>query len=153
VFVGAGPDSYAAELRSLAATLGIGDDLVFTGGVSLDETVAFYRAADLLAYPSHNETFGLPILEAMACGCPVVTSQVSSMPEIAGGAAILCDPADPASIAEALVTGVAPDRDRLRDLGFRRAGEFTWSAAAGATLDVYREVAERRRRRSGPASA
>jgi hypothetical protein len=83
VFVGAGPDSYAAELRSLAAELGIGDDLIFTGGVSLVETVAFYRAADLLAYPSHNETFGLPILEAMACGCPVVTSQVSSMPEIA----------------------------------------------------------------------
>jgi glycosyltransferase involved in cell wall biosynthesis len=52
------------------------------------ETVAFYRAADLLAYPSHNETFGLPILEAMAGDCPLVTSQVSSMPEIAGGAAI-----------------------------------------------------------------
>jgi glycosyltransferase involved in cell wall biosynthesis len=147
VFVGAGPDSYAAELRSLAAELGIGDDLIFTGGVSLAETVAFYRAADLLAYPSHNETFGLPILEAMACGCPVVTSQVSSMPEIAGGAAILCDPADPASIAEALVAGVAPDRDRLRDMGFRRAGEFTWAAAAASTLDVYREVAGRRRRR------
>jgi glycosyltransferase involved in cell wall biosynthesis len=147
VFVGAGPDSYAAELRSLAAGLGIGDDLIFTGGVSLAETVAFYRAADLLAYPSHNETFGLPILEAMACGCPVVTSQVSSMPEIAGGAAILCDPADPASIAEALVAGVAPDRDRLRDMGFRRAGEFTWAAAAASTLDVYREVAGRRRRR------
>lgn len=147
MFVGAGPDSYAAELRSLAAELGIGDDLIFTGGVSLAETVAFYRAADLLAYPSHNETFGLPILEAMACGCPVVTSQVSSMPEIAGGAAILCDPADPASIAEALVAGVAPDRDRLRDMGFRRAGEFTWAAAAASTLDVYREVAERRRRR------
>jgi Glycosyl transferases group 1 len=88
VFVGAGPDSYAAGLRSLAAELGIGNDLIFTGGVSLVETVAFYRAADLLAYPSHNETFGLPILEAMACGCPVVTSQVSSMPEIAGGTAI-----------------------------------------------------------------
>jgi glycosyltransferase involved in cell wall biosynthesis len=117
VFVGAGPDSYAA---------------------------------DLLAYPSHNETFGLPILEAMACGCPVVTSQVSSMPEIAGGAAILCDPADPAdpaSIAEALVAGVAPDRDRLRDMGFRRAGEFTWAVAAASTLDVYGETAERRRRR------
>ena len=75
------------------------------------------RAADLLAYPSHNETFGLPILEAMACGCPVVTSQVSSMPEIAGGAAIPADPADSASIAEALVAGVAPDRDRLSDMG------------------------------------
>jgi hypothetical protein len=99
-------------------------------------------------YPSHNETFGLPILEAMACGCPVVTSQVSSMPEIAGGAAILrdpADPADPASIAEALMAGVAPDRDRLRDMGFGRAGEFTWAVAAASTLDVYREVAERRR--------
>jgi glycosyltransferase involved in cell wall biosynthesis len=146
VFVGAGPDTYAAELRSLAAELGIGDDLIFTGGVPLEETVAFYRAADLLAYPSHNETFGLPILEAMACGCPVLTSDTSSMPEIAGGAAILCDPADPASIAEALVAGVAPERDRLRDMGFRRAGEFTWAAAAASTLDVYREVAERRRR-------
>ena len=60
VFVGAGPDSYAAELRSLAAELGIGYDLIFTGGVSLAETVAFYRAADLLAYPSQNETFGCP---------------------------------------------------------------------------------------------
>jgi hypothetical protein len=56
-------------------------------------------------------------------------------------------PADPASIAEALVAGVAPDRDRLRDMGLRRAGEFTWAAAAASTLDVYREVAERRRRR------
>jgi glycosyltransferase involved in cell wall biosynthesis len=149
VFVGAGPETYAAELRSLAAELGIGDDLIFTGGVPLDETVDFYQAADLLAYPSLNETFGLPILEAMACGCPVVTSDTSSMPEIAGGAAILCDPADPASIAEALVAGVAPERDRLRDMGFRRAGEFTWAAAAASTLDVYREVAERRRRRQG----
>jgi glycosyltransferase involved in cell wall biosynthesis len=149
VFVGAGPETYAAELRSLAAELGIGDDLIFTGGVPLNETVDFYQAADLLAYPSLNETFGLPILEAMACGCPVVTSDTSSMPEIAGGAAILCDPADPASIAEALVAGVAPERDRLRDMGFRRAGEFTWAAAAASTLDVYREVAERRRRRQG----
>jgi len=147
VFVGGGPDAYVAELRSLAAELGIGDDLVLTGGVSLEETVAFYRAADLLAYPSLNETFGLPILEAMACGCPVVTSDTSSMPEIAGGAAILCDPTDPASIAEALLAGLAPDRDRLRDMGFRRAGQFTWAAAAASTLDVYREVAERRRRR------
>jgi hypothetical protein len=58
-----------------------------------------------------------------------------------------CCPADPASIAEALVAGAAPDRDRLRDMGLRRAGEFTWAAAAASTLGVYREVAERRRRR------
>ena len=70
-----------------------------------------------------------------------------SMPEIVGGAVILCDPADPASIAEALVARVAPDRDRLRDMGLRRAAEFTWAAVAASTLDVYRGVAERRRRR------
>ena len=68
-------------------------DVVFTGPVPLEETALFYRAADLLVYPSLNETFGLPILEAMACACPVVTSDVSAMPETAGGAAVLADPA------------------------------------------------------------
>jgi glycosyltransferase involved in cell wall biosynthesis len=67
------------------------------------------------------------------------------MPEIAGGAALLCDPNDPLSIAQAIVDAAGPDGDRLRDLGFQRAGQFTWGAAAAATLDVYREVADRRR--------
>ena len=83
--VGAGRDEkYAASLRSLAAELGIAQDVVFVGGVPLEETVHFYRAADVFVYPSLNETFGLPILEAMACGCPVVTSDTSAMPETAG---------------------------------------------------------------------
>jgi glycosyltransferase involved in cell wall biosynthesis len=143
--VGPGADQkYLAQLHSLAAELGISDDVVFVGGVPLEETVRFYRAADLFVYPSLNETFGLPILEAMACGCPVVTSDTSAMPETAGGAAILSDPADPASIAKAILEALAPDRDRLRDDGLRRAGQFTWGATAAATLDVYREVAERR---------
>ena len=86
--VGAGRDEkYVASLHSLAAELGIADDVVFVGGVPLEETVRFYRAADVFVYPSLNETFGLPILEAMACGCPVVTSDTSAMPETAGGAA------------------------------------------------------------------
>ena len=144
--VGAGRDEkYLASLKSLAAELGIADDVVFVGGVPLDRTVYFYRAADLFVYPSLNETFGLPILEAMACGCPVVTSDTSAMPETAGGAAILADPKDPASIARAIAEGAGPGRDRLRDLGLRRATEFTWGATAAGTLDVYREAAERRR--------
>ena len=74
--VGAARDEkYVAELHALVAELGIGDDVVFVGGVPLEETVNFYRAADVFVYPSLNETFGLPILEAMACGCPVVTSR------------------------------------------------------------------------------
>lgn len=113
----------------------------------LQDTVPFYQAADVLVYPSFNETFGLPILEAMACGCPVVTSDTSSMPEISGGAAILSNPEDPASIARAIIEAVRPGQDRLREKGIRRAGQFTWGAAAASTLDVYREVAERRSHR------
>lgn len=141
-------EAYAASLRSLASELGIAGDVVFVGGVTLEETVAFYRAADVCVYPSLNETFGLPILEAMACGCPVVTSGTSAMPETAGGAAVLADPLDPESIARAIVEAAGTGRDRLRDLGFVRAKEFTWSATAAATLDVYREAAELRRRRA-----
>lgn len=146
VIVGDSEDqSYVASLRALTEELGIAADVLFVGRVPHDETVFFYRAADALVYPSFDETFGLPILEAMACGCPVVTSDASSMPEIAGGAAILSDPYDPASIAHGMIDAVRGDGDRLRSAGFRRAQDFTWGATAQATLDVYREVAERRR--------
>jgi glycosyltransferase involved in cell wall biosynthesis len=144
--VGAGRDEkYTASLRALAADLGIADDVVFVGGVKLEETVNFYQAADVFVYPSLNETFGLPILEAMACGCPVVTSDTSAMPETAGGAAMLADPKEPASIARAIIDA-ASSPDRLRELGRKRAAEFTWGATAAATLDVYREVYQNRRK-------
>jgi glycosyltransferase involved in cell wall biosynthesis len=147
VIVGRGDDDYVARLRSLATDLDIAADVLFVGGIPLEDTVPFYQAADVLVYPSFNETFGLPILEAMACGCPVVTSDTSSMPEVAGGAAVLCDPKDPASIASAIIDAISPGRDRMRDAGIRRAAEFTWGATAASTLDVYREVAERLNRR------
>ena len=144
--VGPGRDEkYLAQLQALVAELGIASDVVFVGGVPLNETVCFYQAADVFVYPSLNETFGLPLLEAMACGCPVVTSDTSAMPETAGGAAVLSDPKDPASIARAIVEAVGPARDSLRARGLARAGEFTWAATGAATLDVYRETAERRR--------
>src|SRR5215475_2248786 len=119
-------EKYAAALHSLAAELGISQDVIFVGGVPLEETSYFYQAADVLVYPSFNETFGLPILEAMACGCPVVTSNTSSMPEIAGGAAVLSDPGDPQSIASAIGEVLESRSDRLRDQGLRRAAQFTW---------------------------
>jgi glycosyltransferase involved in cell wall biosynthesis len=81
----------------------------------------------------------------MASGCPVVTSNLSAMPDIAGGAAVLCDPHDPASIAKATVGAVGPRPDWLRQQGFKRAHQFTWAATGAATLDVYREVADQRR--------
>jgi glycosyltransferase involved in cell wall biosynthesis len=138
-----GPDrdrEYVAELRALAARMDIAEDVVWVGGVPLAETVPFYRCADVFVYPSFNETFGLPILEAMACGCPVVTSNTTAMPETAGGAALLADPADPASIADALVKACGQENERLRAAGPERAREFTWATCAKRTLEVYRQV-------------
>jgi len=141
VIVGSAADAgYAAQLRSLADELGVAEHVVWVGGVPHHDTLPFYRAADAFVYPSHNETFGLPILEAMACGCPVVTSDRSAMPETAGGAAALADPEDPASIAAAIVSACGDAGPRLRELGPPRAAQFTWAATAKETLEVYREV-------------
>jgi glycosyltransferase involved in cell wall biosynthesis len=147
--VGPGRDAaYVAGLRALAGELGIAADVVWVGGVPLEETVHFYRSADVFVYPSFNETFGLPLLEAMASACPVVTSDTSAMPETAGGAALLADPRDPESIAQAIVTACGPEGERLRLAGPRRAGEFTWTATAERTLAVYRAVHRERPARS-----
>jgi len=148
--VGPGRDvEYRATLRALAADLGIADDVVWVGGVPLEETVHFYRCADVFVYPSFTETFGLPLLEAMACGCPVVTSDTSAMPETAGGAALLADPKDPQSLAEAIVAACGPDGEPLRAAGPKRAAEFTWTATAERTLAVYRDVYARRAAKGG----
>ena len=152
VIVGAPRDEkYVADLQELAEELGIAKDVVWVGGVPLQETVHFYRSCDVFAYPSFNETFGLPILEAMASGCPVVTSDLASMPEIAGGAALLIDPNDPESIAEALIRACGSMGGQLRSGGLARAAEFTWATTAERTLAVYRQVhAQRRQARRRP---
>jgi glycosyltransferase involved in cell wall biosynthesis len=147
--VGPGRDvAYVAQLRALADELGIAERVTWVGGVPLEETVHFYRAASAFVYPSYNETFGLPILEAMASSCPVVTSDRSAMPETAGGAALLADPDDPAGLAEAIVAACGAESSLLRKLGVTRAGEFTWAATAQKTLEVYREVHALRKDRS-----
>ena len=104
------------------------------------ELAELYRGALCVAYPSLYEGFGLPVLEAMACGSPVVTSAGGATEETAGGAAVLVDPADPESIAAGLREAVTR-RDELRRRGVDRAGRFTWRAAAEATAAVYRELA------------
>jgi glycosyltransferase involved in cell wall biosynthesis len=137
-------EEYVGELRRLAEELGIADDVVWVGGVPLEETVDFYRCAKVFAYPSFNESFGLPILEAMACGCPVVTSDRTATQETAGSAAILVDPDDVEQIATALVRACGPDHEALRGRGLERAAQFTWAATAEKTLAVYREVHQAR---------
>jgi glycosyltransferase involved in cell wall biosynthesis len=120
-------------------TLG-GDGVRWLGRVPDEELARLYRGAACLAYPSLYEGFGLPVLEAMACGAPVVTSAGSAMEEVADGDAELVDPHDVASIA----AGIERAADRRAELGLRgvtRAAAYTWDAVADATVSVYREVA------------
>ncbi len=126
-------------LRPLARRLGVAARVVFAGAVD-DETLrALYHAAVALVYPSLGEGFGLPIVEAMACGCPVVTSNISSMPDVAGDAALLVDPRDVAALCAALAR-IRDDSSLRMDLARRgqdRADLFTWDAVAHRTLDLY----------------
>jgi len=120
--------------------------VVFAGPVD-DETLrALYHSAVALAYPSLGEGFGLPIVEAMTCGCPVVTSNLSSMPQVAGAAALLIDPYAVDDLAAAL-DRLSRDESLRADLARRgriRAALYTWDAVAAQTLDLYHDVAARR---------
>jgi glycosyltransferase involved in cell wall biosynthesis len=133
-------------LRRALATLPVGvrGRIHRTGYVSEADKVALLGGAEAFVYPSLYEGFGLPVLEAMACGTPVVTSNVSSLPEVAGDAAVLVDPADPASIAEGVgrVMGDAELRERLVAAGFDRAERFSWEECARRTALLLREAAE-----------
>jgi glycosyltransferase involved in cell wall biosynthesis len=111
------------------------------GYVDQAELRRLYAGAAAFVYPAIYEGFGLPIVEAMACGAPVVTSRTGSAPEIAGGAAIIVDPFDPASIEAGIERATQPqEAERLRALGFERARAFRWEQAAQATLDTYRRA-------------
>ena len=120
-------------------SLGIEDAVRFTGFVDDDDLPAVYSGAALFVFPSLHEGFGLPLLEAMACGVPVVTSNISSMPEVAGDAAVLVDPRDANGLAAAIARVLRDEalRDRLRGAGLARVREFSWEATARRTLDAY----------------
>jgi alpha-1,3-rhamnosyl/mannosyltransferase len=118
------------------------DRILFTGHVPDPDLPAVYTGASALVYPSLYEGFGLPILEAMACGCPVICSKVASMPEAAGDAALYIDPRDTDSLVHAIDT-LVPDpgaRQALKAAGLARAGQFTWEKTARRTLDIFQTV-------------
>jgi glycosyltransferase involved in cell wall biosynthesis len=117
-----------------------GDRVQQLGFVPDDELARLYRGARCVAYLSAYEGFGLPLVEAMACGAPVVAANAGSAPEVTGGAAVLVDPSDPDAIAAGLAEAI-DRREELRALGLERAQAFSWDAVARATVDVYREAA------------
>ena len=122
--------------------LGLQGVVHLIGHVADGDLAALYTLAELFVFPSLYEGFGLPPLEAMACGTPVVASNVSCMPEVLGDAALLVDPYDTKAIAEAMQSGLedAALRGELIGRGLERARRFTWAAAAQKLLEVYREV-------------
>jgi glycosyltransferase involved in cell wall biosynthesis len=117
----------------------------FLGFQPHDRLAVFYRLARAFVFPSLYEGFGLPPLEAMACGTPVVTSNVSSLPEVAGGAALLVDPYDPASIADGITRAVTdePLRTSLIGRGLTRVRAFSWTTSVAAIHRIYMDVLER----------
>ena len=126
---------------------------VWLGPVPEADLPALYSAATAFVFPSLYEGFGLPVLEAMACGTPVICSNTSSLPEVAGdpsagsgpSAALLVDPLDTAALADALRLVLTDDglRAELRRRGLARAARFTWQQTAAATLAIYRQEAHR----------
>ena len=132
----------ASALLALAEQLGIGGRVQVLAGVAFEDLLALYSSAAALLHPSFCEGFGNPLAEAMACGCPVVTSDVSAMPEVTAGAALLASPYDPGAIAAQLrrVVDDAGLAEVMRQRGLARAGELSWRRFAEANLAVYRRV-------------
>jgi glycosyltransferase involved in cell wall biosynthesis len=142
VFVGKKGWLYEGFFRRLRE-LGLEDRVIFTGYVPDEDLPAIYSAADLFVFPSLYEGFGLPVLEAMACGTPVVCSNTSSLPEVAGDAALLVDPADVRALAGAMERVLTDEtlRADLQARGLEQARRFSWARAAQETMQVYENVA------------
>ena len=144
----AGKDTwFSPKVREAARHSGVAERIQFAGFVSDQDLLNLYNACDLFVFPSFYEGFGLPVLEAMACGKAVTCSRTSAMPEVADGAGIMFDPYAIGEMVRAMgdLLRDAELRARMERLGLQRAARFSWRATAEKTLDVYREVAERSR--------
>jgi glycosyltransferase involved in cell wall biosynthesis len=136
------------RLRASAREANSPEAVVCLGTVTDAQLLTLYRRAAALVYPSRYEGFGLPVLEAMACGTPVIASRAASIPEVLGAAGVLLDPDDEPGWADEIARVITDQshRGRMRAAGLARASEFTWARTARLTLDVYRKAAERRAR-------
>ena len=116
------------------------------GFVPREELPLFFNAADVFVFPSRYEGFGLPVLEALACGCPTVTTNTSSIPEVAGDAALLVSPDDVAGLGQAIYSVLTDNilRERMHLNSLRQAGKFTWAQAARETIGLLEQAAMQR---------
>jgi glycosyltransferase involved in cell wall biosynthesis len=136
----AGPEKRDGEqVREAVRRLGLDGRVELVGHVERDELAALYRGAACLVFPSRYEGFGLPVLEAMASGTPVVAARGGAVPEVAGSAAVLVEPGDPVELAGGIERALA-DRERLVAAGLDRVQRFSWTETARRTLEVYREL-------------
>ncbi|WHZ25180.1 MAG: Glycosyltransferase [Nitrospira sp.] len=135
-------DHPRGSYRATAQELGVEQDVRCTGRLGREDLRRLYSFADLFVFPSRYEGFGMPVLEAMACGAPTITSSISSLPEVAGDAALLVDPDDVEALGKAMVRVLSdrPLREGMRQRGFERAKRFTWDDAAARTLELYRRL-------------
>ena len=136
-------DARVSALRRYADSVGVGHAVSWDGYVAPADLLAAYQHASVLAFPSHYEGFGLPALEAMACGLPVVCSRTAALPEVADGAALTIDPVDTDALAEALIRVLtqAELADDLSERGLRRAAEWSWTRSAELTVRAYARIA------------
>jgi glycosyltransferase involved in cell wall biosynthesis len=135
-----GPEKHqAADVRAVVASLRLEDRVDFLGHVDTDHLAALYRGALCLVFPSTYEGFGLPIVEAMASGTPVVACNVTAVPEVAGDAAVLVPPLDPEALADG-VRQALRRRDELTDAGLARCRRFRWEDCAERTLAGYQQA-------------
>ena len=141
----AGADGWGArEAREAIAASGVATQIMRPGYLASDAVAAFFRRAEVVAYPSFEEGFGLPVLEGLACGAPVVTATGSALAEVAGDAALLVAPDDPVALGDALAR-VLDDpalAARLRAAGPSRAAPFTWEACVDQHIDAYERAAK-----------
>lgn len=130
------------ETRQLVTDLKLDKKVRFLGRVTAHELITLYSMADIFAFPSFFEGFGIPPLEAMACGTPVITSNTSSLPEVVGDAALLVDPHDTEALAAAMTRLLADEalREELRQKGYQQAAHYTWANAARKMLTVYNKL-------------
>jgi glycosyltransferase involved in cell wall biosynthesis len=142
VLAGVDRGTGASLQQSSDAGAGTSPLLTFAGPTSEALLLALYRSAAALVYPSRYEGFGLPLLEAMACGTPVIAARTSSIPEVVGDAGVLLDPDDERAWVSEIerVLDDSNHRDRLREAGLARAREFSWERTARQTAAVYRSL-------------